>query len=102
MGQYMSIQGIGLGQSPGRFGKVSDLSGVYHGHRQLHRCQSGGQRNLQAACCFHHYPSGPQVLQLGDKKRDLRFVIRRAPTVPAGSHGNVHSVLGDVDPYVRS
>ena len=56
VGQCDRVQRVGLRQSPGRPGEVSNLPGVDDGHRQRRSRQSCNRWQFQAACGIqHHY-----------------------------------------------
>ena len=98
--QDRRVQSVGLGQSPGGPGEVSNLTRVDDDHGQRRRCQGCHQWQFQAARSLQQHQGGTQVLHLGDQFPNPSLVEGDNPSLARGTDGNIHLGLGYIDAYV--
>jgi hypothetical protein len=89
MGQGPRIEGIRLGQLPGRFGKVARLAGINHRHRETGRRQRRHHGPLIATRGFEHNQGGLYSLEPRHQGGNSGVIVGHGPTFSGGPHGNI-------------
>jgi hypothetical protein len=68
--QALGLQGVRLGQPPGRFGKLPGMAGIHHHDGQTGISQGPGHRHRQPARGLQDDPGGLARLQPRDQAGD--------------------------------
>jgi hypothetical protein len=102
VGQGLGIQPVGLGQPASSPGEVSNLAGIDHGQGQTSSSQCSSQRHLEPARGLQYHQFWVELRQSLDYLSDSRSIIRHAPGITVGTHGDIQLIFGDVYSYVRT
>ena len=102
VGQYLSVQAVGLGQLAGGLGEIAHLPGVDHRYRQRRRGQSCHQGCFQAADRLQYHRGRLHFLELSDQRRNRIVFVVDAPGAAGWSHGDVRPGFGHTNAHVHA
>ena len=94
--EHLSIEGIGLGQVPTRFGEVAHLTGIDDDHGQAGGGERTRERDFHPARRFQDNQDGTEGTELFDQRGEggLGMGDRKRST---GTDGNIQARLRDID-----
>jgi hypothetical protein len=96
VGYGVGIEGIGFGQLPGRFRKVSYLAGIHHHDGQGGRNQCRHHSAVVASSGFEHNQRGLHGLEPGDEGDNPWRIVHDRPAFASGPQGDIEVRFGDI------
>ena len=97
VGQDIGVDAVGLGQLASGPGKVSDLTGVDDGQREVFTGQISGHRSFQIARGFQHDQSRLEPTQPLDQGHDSSLVVGERFSHARGTYTDIELCFGHVD-----
>jgi hypothetical protein len=97
LGQDRRIEGVRLGQFPGRLGEVADLAGVDDHHGEPRGGQRAREGGFEPAGGLQDDQGGGQPAHPLHERGEAGLPIRDGPPVAARAQRDIEAVFGDIN-----